>query len=87
MADSYEYVRVEALDLTPSQIVWRRYKRPAPEMLAEFLDLNAHIAPYLGESPFLPINVIVAIPIDRRALAGKPTLKPRAANAQVLFRP
>jgi phage tail protein X len=75
MADlPFEYLRVEAEDLTPSQIVWRRYKRPAPQILGKFLDANPHIAPALGEGPFIPFGTVVRIPIDLRLLAGKPQL-------------
>ena len=68
----YEYIRIEALDLTPSQLVWRRYKRPAPTILGRFLDANPHLAPALGEGPYIPINIVVRMPIDDRILAGKP---------------
>ena len=72
MSDEYEYVRVESFELTPSQLVWRRYKRPAPTILGRFLDANPHIAPALGEGPFLPFGMIVRIPIDLSVLEGRP---------------
>ena len=76
MTEEYEYVRVESFELTPSQLVWRRYKRPAPTILGRFLDANPHIAPALGEGPFLPFGMIVRIPIDLARVGREAT--PRA---------
>lgn len=68
---SYEIVRISGDNITPSLLVWRRYKRPAPGMLGLFLDINPQLARALGESPYLPVGVLVKIPIDDEILSGK----------------
>lgn len=74
MALPFEFLAINAEDLTPSQVVWRRYKRPAPGILGQFLDANPHLALQLGSSPFITRGTVVRIPIDERILAGKPRL-------------
>jgi hypothetical protein len=72
MVTGYEYVKIQGDEITPSQLIWRRYKRPARTILGLFLDVNPELAGPLGTSPFLPIGMVVRVPIDRDILAGRP---------------
>jgi phage tail protein X len=74
VADSYEFIMVQGEELTPSQLVWRRYQRPAPGILGQFLDANPHLAEFLNDTPFVPHGTVVRMPIDDRVLAGKPRI-------------
>ena len=64
--------------VTPSLLVWRRYKRPTkavagyPSVLAKFLDINPEIAGHLGKSPYLPLKAVVRLPIYNDRMEGRP---------------
>lgn len=69
---TYEVVVVQAENIEPDRLIWRRYKRPHYGITELFLAANPHIMPHLGQSPFLPQGVPVRIPIDDAVLHGKP---------------
>jgi phage tail protein X len=69
---TYEIVMIQADNIEPDRLIWRRYKRPCPGITEFFLAANPHIMPHLGQSPFLPFGVPVRIPIDQETLHGKP---------------
>lgn len=68
----YEVISIKGEGITPSLLIWRRYKRPAAGVLEFFLDMNPHILDGLSKSPYLPIGTIVRLPIDQKALSGAP---------------
>jgi phage tail protein X len=70
--ESFEIVSVAGEFVTADMLVWRRYRRRAPGVLEEMLDLNPHLATIHRETPFLPVGVQVRIPIDPDILAGRP---------------
>jgi phage tail protein X len=78
MADDlpFEFPKVQGDSMTPSQVVWHRYRRPAPGILGKFLDANPHVAPALADGPFIPSGTVVRIPIDQSILAGRPRVLP-----------
>lgn len=60
MEQVVETVTVGGDDLTLSLIVWRRFHRPMPGLVAEILDLNPGLADY---GAFLPMGVAFDMPI------------------------
>jgi phage tail protein X len=69
---SWERVRIRGENIAPDLLIWRRYKRPAPGMLEAFLSANPQVETALSEGPYLPVGVVVAIPIDLDILNGQP---------------
>jgi hypothetical protein len=67
----FEVVEIRGERITPSQLVWRRYRRPAPGILGKLLALNPHVAVACSDQPYIPVGYSVAIPIDTTILAGK----------------
>jgi phage tail protein X len=70
--ESYEHVTIRGDNITPSKLIWRRYKRPSRTILWQFLEANPEVSEALGEGPFLPIGMTVRIPIDPSILRGQP---------------
>lgn len=68
---SYELVRVASEFVTADLIVWQRYKMPAPGIVEAMLDSNPQLAVAHQTSPFLPVGLLVRIPIDPDILAGR----------------
>ena len=75
MALPYEFIAINGERMTPSQVVWQRYKRPYPLILGQFLDMNPELSVPLADSPFIPMGTVVKMPIDERLLAGKPAFQ------------
>lgn len=71
-AGPWEAVVVEADNLTPSLLVWRRYKRPAHGVLENLLDMNPDLIELLSKSPYFPVGAIVRVPVDPAAIIGAP---------------
>lgn len=74
MPITYEYVEIKAENVTPDSLVFRRYKRRAPGILALFEEVNPRIMPALKVGPFIPVGTVVAIPIDSAILKDEPTV-------------
>jgi phage tail protein X len=72
MALTYETVQISGDRITPSLLIWRRYRRPAPGMLGLFLRANPAAAVAVAGQPFLPIGMKVMVPIDSEILSGAP---------------
>jgi phage tail protein X len=68
----WEAAVIEGDNVTPSLLVWRRYKRPARGVLANLLDMNPDLIEGLSQSPYFPVGAIVRVPIDQAAIAGAP---------------
>lgn len=68
----FELFRVEGENITADLLVWRRYRMPAPGILEKMLDANPQIAHAHRTSVFLPVGLLVRIPIDPAILAGQP---------------
>lgn len=71
----YEMVVVKGEGITPSLLVWRRYKRKANGIVEQLLEMNPELPALLADSPFLPVGHIVKIPIDQTILSGGPVTK------------
>jgi len=71
-AGPWEVVIVESDNLTPSLLVWRRYKRPARGVLENLLDMNPDLIEGLSQSPYFPVGAIVRVPVDQAAISGAP---------------
>lgn len=69
---AYEFVTVSGDFVTADLIVWRRYRTPSPGIVEALLDANPHLAPLHRESPFIPVNTQIAVPIDLDILKGRP---------------
>jgi phage tail protein X len=72
MAITYEHVRIRGENIAPDLLIWRRYKRPAPGVLELFLAANPQVEQALSAGPYLPVGVVVAIPIDSEIFEGRP---------------
>ena len=59
-AIAIETVVVEGLAVTVPLLVWRRWRRPMPGMVAQVLDINRGLAD-LG--PVLPLGTVVRMPV------------------------
>jgi hypothetical protein len=68
----WEATVIEGDNITPSLLVWRRYKRPAAGVLENLLDMNPDLVEGLSQSPYLPVGAIVRVPIDQAAISGAP---------------
>jgi phage tail protein X len=68
----WEAVVIEGDNITPSLLVWRRYKRPAAGVLENMLDMNPDLIELLSQSPYFPVGAIVRVPIDQAAISGAP---------------
>lgn len=73
MISSYDYVEVQGEKITADLLVWRRYKRLAPGILEAMLDANPILSKVHVFGPFLPIGLVVRIPIDTDILRGMPS--------------
>ena len=71
----FEQVRIRGEGVAPDLLIWRRYKRPAPGVREKFLDMNPHVHEALASGPFLPVGVVVKIPIDPAILNGAPVVR------------
>jgi phage tail protein X len=69
---SYEYAEVRGERVTADIIVWRRYRKPAPGIVEAMLDANPVLAKVHKFGPFLPVGLVVRIPIDQDIMAGLP---------------
>lgn len=72
MATTWEQVRIKGENITPDLLIWRRYKRPAPRMLELMLDSNPAMTYALAAGPYIPVGMVVSIPIDSEILKGTP---------------
>lgn len=72
MAITFERIRIKGENVAPDNLLWRRYKRPFPGMLEMFLDINPQVHEALAAGPFLPVGVVVVIPIDSRITSDAP---------------
>jgi phage tail protein X len=68
----YETIVVKGEGITPSLLVWRRYKRRALGIVEQLLEMNPEVPGMLMQSPFLPVGTIIKVPIDQRILNGGP---------------
>mgnify|MGYP000919564788 CR=1 FL=1 len=78
---SYDLVTVEQEEVTADLLVWRYYRTRAPGILEHMLDVNPHLAKVHRFSPFIPVGVMVRMPVDPSILAGAP----QKANKVVLW--
>lgn len=76
MTLTYERLVIRGDNISPDLLIWRRYKRKTTGILELFLRLNPHVHAALAKGPFLPVGVLVLIPIDSAALSDAPKLIP-----------
>jgi phage tail protein X len=69
---SFELHRVEADYVTADSIIWKRYLGRAPGVVEIMIDANPHLATAHRRSPFIPVGVLVRVPIDPDLILGKP---------------
>jgi phage tail protein X len=58
---TFETIAVKAEGLTVSRIVWRRFRRYMPGLVARVLDINPGLA---GAGPILPYGTKFTMPIE-----------------------
>lgn len=73
MITSFEIYQVSSEFVTADLIVWNRYKQRAPGVVEIMLDTNPQIAAAHKASPFLPVGLLVRVPIDLDLIRGKPS--------------
>jgi phage tail protein X len=65
-------VTVEALGLTLSLVLWRRFRRPMPGLLEETYALNRGLA---DAGPRLPLGAVILIPVRDEAASEQPIVR------------
>jgi phage tail protein X len=68
----FELVEVATEYVTADLIIWKRYRNRAPGMVELMCDANPQMAYAHRVSCFLPVGMLLRVPIDPTLLAGKP---------------
>lgn len=72
MITSWETIGIRGDKVTADLIIWRRYRRQAPGILEAMLDANPDLARAHRYGPFLPIGLVIQVPIDGDIIRGAP---------------
>ena len=67
-------IRIEGEGITLSKLVWRLYRRPAPEIIAQTLDANPGLSAG-ARDPFLPVGAIVNVVWNQEVAKGRSVRK------------
>lgn len=67
----FELWSVETEYVTADLIIWKRYKNRAQGMVELMLDANPQLAYVHRFTPFIPVGVVVRVPIDPDLIAGR----------------
>jgi phage tail protein X len=58
--------------LTVDHLIWRRYRRNTRGIVELAMDVNPEVAKAHKYGPFLPVGLVIKIPIVRSQLQGGP---------------
>jgi phage tail protein X len=67
----FELWKVETDYVTADLIIWKRYKRRAPNMVELMLDANPQLAFVHRTTPFIPPGTYIRVPIDPGLILGR----------------
>jgi phage tail protein X len=74
---SFELVQIMTDYVTADLIIWKRYRQRAPSMVEIMIDANPQLSWVHRRTPFIPVGVLVRVPIDQGLILGKPISKPQ----------
>jgi phage tail protein X len=74
---SFELVQVMTDYVTADLICWKRYRQKCPGIVEVLIDANPQLAFAHRRSPFIPVGVLLRVPIDPSLILGKPQVKPQ----------
>jgi phage tail protein X len=71
----FEIVEVRGMGITVDLLVWRRYRRRTTGVVELMMEMNPEIARAHRFGPFLPVGLVVKLPIVQELLDGGATTK------------
>jgi phage tail protein X len=67
----FELYQVTTDFVSCDMLIWKRYKRKAPDMVELMLDANPQLAFVHRTTPFIPPGTYVRVPIDPGLILGR----------------
>lgn len=70
--DSFELVTVQKDFTRVDDLVWQFYRNRYPGLVEALLNFNPHLAKIHRWTPFIPVGIVIRMPINQALLSGKP---------------